>query len=626
MLAGDSKPWRDLGYVKWYDPLAILENTKSQEFHDAVADETYRWTHASRKDKQHWAKDYKSILSAALPPSPDCVDEQFTWQGYTIKVQNGFSHRKHIWFLDSSNIIVHSLFGLTDVGMDPDSDMFYTIKDAGHGGEVLQLDIYKAGRSTSLWHKQPVGPSAIFTKDHVYYQTVENHLRYPGVVRVTKASGKLPTTIFHEHDPKYQVDIFQPYNQTHIFIKTANALDQRLGYIVGSSVRWLTPKSPKDANGSGTSLFPIDIHFWAINNALIINDHTYKLPDHQSIMGVIYSSDKSQIYLSTVHNASTSIYAFDLKTKKYKSIYTHKGPNNITLLPDNKVKLMFPYTSSVIGRIAPTGVYEEYKFPEPLVLPVHTFGLALSRDKTRVPFSYVSAVKKPIGLIVDGYGSYGISSTRAYPIRWLPWLARGYAYVMCCPRGGRENGDEWYDGGRSAVRKHNTFDDVAAIIHTVQQHMKISPNHTIFYGRSAGGLLAANIAHTYPNLVGAIYTEVPYVDVLRTTTNPDLPLTQMEYDEFGNPAVRPMEYEALQRISPVDTVPIAPKDAPLIVVRTAINDAQVLPYEALKWAKKLRANGWTVYVGIDGGGRHFAEEADMYTQEAEDAALIHANF
>lgn len=625
MLAGDSKPWRDLGYVKWYDPLAILENTKSPEFHAAVLDEGRRWAHAPRKDIKTWSSEFKTLLSAALPPSPECVDEQFTWQGYTIKVQNGFSHRKNVWFIDDEHTIVRSMYGLTDIGMDPDSDMFYTIKDAGHGGEVLQLDIYKASRSTALWHKKPVGPAAIFTKDHIYYQTVENHLRYPGLIRVTKVTGKSPVTIFHEDDKRYQVDIFQPYNQTHIFIKTANALDQRLGYIVGSSVRWLTPKAGKAANGSGISLFPIDIHCWATNGALILHGHTYKLPDHQSVMGVIYSMDKSHIYVATTHNASTSIYAFNLNTKKYTSIYTHNGPNNITLMSDNKVKLMFPYTSSIIGRIQPTGIHDEYKFPEPLALPIHHYGFAISHDKTRVPFSYVSAVKKPIGLIVDGYGSYGISSTRAYPIRWLPWLARGYAYVASCPRGGRENGDAWYDGGRTAIRKHNTFDDVAAVIHTIQQHMKISPKHTIFYGRSAGGLLAANIAHIYPTLVGAIYTEVPYVDVLRTTTNPSLPLTQMEYDEFGNPVARPEEYEALQRISPVDTVPIAPNHAPFIVVRTAINDAQVLPYEALKWAKKLRANGWTVYVGIDGGGGHFAEETDMYTQEADDAALIIAN-
>ena len=176
------------------------------------------------------------------------------------------------------------------------------------------------------------------------------------------------------------------------------------------------------------------------------------------------------------------------------------------------------------------------------------------------------------------------------------------------------------------MRKHHTFEDTAAVIRAVQRRFHIEPRHTAFYGRSAGGFLAATIAQQYSHLVGVVYTEVPYVDVLRTTTNPTLPLTKLEYDEFGNPAERPPEYEALQRLSPVDTVPLAPAHAPMIVVRTALHDVQVLPYEALKWAKKLRAAGWTVHLGIDQGGGHFASEEDVVHQQAEDAVLIEAAF
>jgi oligopeptidase B len=189
------------------------------------------------------------------------------------------------------------------------------------------------------------------------------------------------------------------------------------------------------------------------------------------------------------------------------------------------------------------------------------------------------------------------------------------------PRGGRDNGDPWYEGGRT-LRKQNTFDDTAAVLKSVQRRFRIDPKKTIFYGRSAGGFLAANIAQQYPHLVAAIYAEVPYVDVLRTTSNPDLPLTQMEYDEFGDPAGKIEDYVSLQQISPVDTVPVAPKNAPLCLIRTGINDAQVLPYEAVKWAKKLRAMGWTALVGIDMGGGHFAAESVIDRQYAEDAAIL----
>lgn len=134
--------------------------------------------------------------------------------------------------------------------------------------------------------------------------------------------------------------------------------------------------------------------------------------------------------------------------------------------------------------------------------------------------------------------------------------------------------------------------------------------------------MAANIAQQFPHLVGAIYAEVPYLDVLRTTSNPNLPLTQLEYDEFGDPIRRPEDYEALQRISPVDTVLPATPQSPFILVRTGMNDAQVLPYEALKWSKKLRSMGWNVLVGIDTDGGHFAAESVIDWQHAEDVAIV----
>ena len=96
----------------------------------------------------------------------------------------------------------------------------------------------------------------------------------------------------------------------------------------------------------------------------------------------------------------------------------------------------------------------------------------------------------------------------------------------------------------------------------------------------------------------------------------------MEYDEFGDPAKRVSEYIALQKISPVDTVPYAPKNAPFIIVKTALYDSQVLPYETLKWAKKLRMNNWKVFVGIDTNGGHFTDSSNIYRAFAEDAVII----
>jgi oligopeptidase B len=244
-----------------------------------------------------------------------------------------------------------------------------------------------------------------------------------------------------------------------------------------------------------------------------------------------------------------------------------------------------------------------------------------------VPYTVVARSRNPKKLLVEAYGSYGISASRGYPVHWLPWLQRGYAIAVAMPRGGRENGDAWYDAARTAVRKKTTFEDVLRVIKHVQGRLRLGPQNTVIYGRSAGGWMAAYIGLAHPDCVGAVYAEVPYLDILRTTTNPALPLTMLEYDEFGHPAERPKEYAALQTLSPVDLASSAASAGvyPFFLVRTALHDAQVLPYEALKFAARLRAGGWPadrVVVGIDADGGHFAAESAWAEQLGTDAALL----
>jgi oligopeptidase B len=283
--------------------------------------------------------------------------------------------------------------------------------------------------------------------------------------------------------------------------------------------------------------------------------------------------------------------------------------------------LEWPYKSSEIWDLQDTRFL--YKFPEPVHIPYATHAHATSKDGTRVPYTIVSTVKAPKRLIVEAYGAYGISGHRSYPIHWLPWLKQGYALVVAFPRGGRENGDTWYKEGSTAINKHHTFEDVYAVIQDVQRAQKIAKRATMFYGRSAGGWVAARVAQHLPPLVGAVYAEVPYVDVLRTTSNPKLPLTELEYTEFGDPLHKVADYEALKAISPMETIPIAPADAPFVLVRTAFYDVEVLPYESVKYVTKLQALGFHALLGYDKQGGHFAADSDAVKQQAEDAVLLH---
>ena len=610
---------RDIGHAKWCDPLAKLEDRSSAEFKAAVKTENNLWD-KSVKSLGHAIKIFQKKFDSIYigdNSTQQYIEEVILEGEFVAKIQHGFGHRINVWVGE------YTYLDLSDFGKDPDSDHYYTIKDIGNGAEQLELTVYKYGEK--VWSMFPVGPNAAFRKGQLYYQTVENALRYPSVVAADADSGKNPVIVYTNKDKRFQVELHSPPRQPHIFIKIQNALSQRLAQIVGrSGITWITPEIPKDANGRGISLFPICENAYLTNAAVVYKEHSYKLPRDQYGVEAFVINDKDYLIVTTSH-AVQSAYVFDTSKKSFTAILKGTHPNEIRLHAYSSrptLELCHPSQPNSIYEVFGTKILHVSSKPTLLKLPYFSHGLAKSEDGTLVPYTYVSAIKHPKKLIVEGYGAYGISGHRCYPYHWLPYLQSGYALVVAFPRGGREDGDAWYDGGRTALRKHVTFDDTAAVIKAAQRRYHIQAQRTVFYGRSAGGWLAAAIGLFYAQLVRVVYAEVPYLDVLRTTTNPKLPLTILEYDEFGNPKDRPDEYVALQRISPIDAVYAAPKHAPLIILKTAVNDVQVLPYEALKFSQKLRAHGWNVLVGIDGNGGHFAASTVLASQQAVDAALI----
>jgi oligopeptidase B len=175
-------------------------------------------------------------------------------------------------------------------------------------------------------------------------------------------------------------------------------------------------------------------------------------------------------------------------------------------------------------------------------------------------------------------------------------------------------------------------EDLEACVRALQEVTGLGPAQTCVYGRSAGGYLVGAAVARQPQgtLFRAAYCEVPYVDVLRTASNPALPLTELEYLEFGNPARWPSDFEAILRLSPVDAV--GPGGAPgvFVLCRTAENDMQVFAYESFKWVDALRGQG-----GQKGGAQpkllaltessgHFSHGEQMIRERAEDFLLLQA--
>jgi oligopeptidase B len=215
---------------------------------------------------------------------------------------------------------------------------------------------------------------------------------------------------------------------------------------------------------------------------------------------------------------------------------------------------------------------------------------AIAPDGERVPITVVFRrdMRRPRGnpTLIVGYGAYGMSSRPTFKRSAFSLIDRGFIYAIAHVRGGHEKGDRWYAEGRM-LNKRNTFTDFIAVTETLIAQGYADSRAVFGQGGSAGGLLMGTIANLRPDLYAGIVAEVPFVDVVTTMSDASVPLTTLEYDEWGNPAIK-REYDYMLSYSPYDNV--ARKDYPAVFVTAGLYDSQVSYAEPAKWVARLRAN------------------------------------
>ncbi|MBB6098737.1 oligopeptidase B [Deinobacterium chartae] len=207
-------------------------------------------------------------------------------------------------------------------------------------------------------------------------------------------------------------------------------------------------------------------------------------------------------------------------------------------------------------------------------------------DGTRVPVSlvYRQDVQFPAPTLLYGYGSYGASMDPAFDARRLTLLDRGWVYAVAHVRGGGELGRAWYEGGKLQA-KPNSFSDFVDVAQALVEAGLTTPDRLTASGRSAGGLLMGAVLNLRPDLFRAVLAGVPFVDVVSTMLDASIPLTTLEYDEWGNPE-DPAFYAVMKAYSPYDNV--AARAYPHLWISTGLNDPRVAYWEPAKWAARLR--------------------------------------
>ncbi len=190
-------------------------------------------------------------------------------------------------------------------------------------------------------------------------------------------------------------------------------------------------------------------------------------------------------------------------------------------------------------------------------------------------------------LYVYGYGSYGYALPVSFSPTRLALLDRGLVLAYAHIRGGGELGDAWHDAGKMMV-KRNTFTDFIAVVEHLVAQGYGGKDRVAIEGGSAGGLLLGAVINNRPDLFRVALTHVPFVDVMNTMLDATLPLTVAEYEEWGNPQEQPA-FEYMLSYSPYENLEkLGSEKIPAMLVKTSLNDSQVMYWEPVKYVAKLR--------------------------------------
>ncbi len=251
---------------------------------------------------------------------------------------------------------------------------------------------------------------------------------------------------------------------------------------------------------------------------------------------------------------------------------------------------------------------------------------APSHDGELVPVTLLYRKDTPLDgsapVLLYGYGAYGISMPASFATARLSLVDRGFIYAIAHIRGGKDKGYRWYTNGKMKA-KVNTFKDfIAAARHLIASGIT-RQGQIVAQGGSAGGMLMGAVANMAPELFLGIIAEVPFVDVLNTMLDKDLPLTPPEWPEWGNPIASAEEFEAIRSYSPYDNV--SAKAYPHILAVAGLTDPRVTYWEPAKWVAKLRVNsvsGNAIYLKTNMGAGHGG--ASGRYEALRDTALTYA--
>jgi len=459
-----------------------------------------------------------------------------------------------------------------------------------------------------IWHEELAG---------FFYSPTDEKWRHDKI-KFHKLGDKIENDqlILHEKDPIYNVGASKSSSREYIFINVGGHDSNELHY-VNMKDRTLAPKllvKRKDKIFSsvdhGGEYFYQSTNDNAKNFQILrIESKNYSVDSKWDIyikedQGA-YLSDfditKDYLLLNYKINGLAETVVENINTGKTQTI---KFPENAytaaiysTNFEENDIRVGY----SSLARPSTTYNYDFDK-DKLTTLKVQEIPSGFNPDEYNVEriFAKSGDVQVPISLFYKkslfkkdgsnplylyGYGSYGISISPSFKNSAISLADRGFVFAIAHIRGGDDLGHDWYEAAKFLTKKR-TFDDFIASSEKLIEDKYTSRGNIVIVGGSAGGMLIGNVINQRPELFKAAIAHVPFVDVLNTMLDGDLPLTPGEYKEWGNPEKDKEYFDYIKSYSPYDNA--SAQNYPALFVTAGLSDPRVGYWEAAKWVAKLR--------------------------------------